>query len=96
MSKNDEIARAGAPYEVPLLNEREKTHGDYEVNAHMSQGLKSAMMNVNWHHLKAYQKESLHLIATKIGRILSGDPACVDHWEDIAGYANLVVAKLKH
>jgi hypothetical protein len=29
------------------------------------------------------------MIAVKVARILNGDAACVDHWDDIAGYAYL-------
>lgn len=39
-------------------------------------------------------RESLDMIATKIGRILSGNPSHIDSWQDIAGYAQLVVNKL--
>ena len=75
------------------LNERESTHGDYEANAGVAQKLKMAiamgMLN-SPHDLSPCQAESLDLICTKIGRIVSGDPNCPDHWDDIAGYANLV------
>jgi hypothetical protein len=36
----------------------------------------------------------LEMIAHKIARILSGDPNHRDHWEDIAGYAELVVREI--
>jgi hypothetical protein len=36
------------------------------------------------------QKEGLHMILHKIGRIVNGDPDYVDSWLDIAGYATLV------
>ncbi len=39
--------------------------------------------------LSATQRESLDLIATKIARILSGDPNHEDHWLDIEGYARI-------
>jgi len=37
------------------------------------------------------QRETLEMIATKIGRILSGNPHEVDHWKDGAGYFQLIV-----
>jgi hypothetical protein len=74
-----------------ILNEREKTHGDYYRVAMMAQELKDAMRRgKNWKALDDTQRETLELIATKIGRILSGDPHEVDHWCDIAGYATLI------
>lgn len=48
-----------------------------------------------WHELSCDQKEALETIATKIARILNGDPDYIDNWVDIAGYAMLVVERLK-
>ena len=45
---------------------------------------------VNWKSLDDMQRETLEMVATKIGRILSGNPHEVDHWKDIAGYAQLI------
>ena len=47
-----------------------------------------------WPKLRSAQRESLEVIATKIGRILGGDPTHKDHWDDIAGYAELVAREL--
>lgn len=78
-----------------LLNEREKTHGDYAVHAAITQGLKMVMrrdaLEEKWRwELDNSQREALEMIAHKIGRILAGDPNHADHWDDIAGYAKLV------
>ena len=83
-----------------LLNERGKTHGDYGHHANITQNIKTVMANCwapwngadrvhCWHKLRNDQKESLDMIAHKIGRILAGDPDFRDHWDDIAGYAKL-------
>lgn len=73
-----------------LLVERGKTHGDYSDRAGMTQRLKLAMRGgVRWNDLLPHEQETLEMIANKIGRILSGDPHFVDHWDDIAGYARL-------
>lgn len=78
-----------------ILNEREKTHGAYASTAAMAQMLKDCMKNSqNWLTMDDTQRESLDLIATKIARILSGNPREKDHWVDVAGYANLVVRQL--
>ena len=75
-----------------ILDEREKTHGSYANTASTAQALKDVMkQGTNWRHLDDTQREALDLIATKIARILSGNPHEVDHWRDVAGYANLVV-----
>lgn len=78
-------------YANPILNIREKTHGSYVTNSRIAQGIKTVMhTSPKWDELTTSQKESLHLIATKIGRILSGDPNHADSWKDIAGYAQLI------
>ena len=78
-----------------LLIERNKTHGDYSIHAGIAQELMNTMMAYDrnedyWAKLNECQRESLHMIAHKIGRILAGDPDFRDHWDDIAGYAKLV------
>lgn len=74
-----------------ILDEREKTHGDYHRVAMMAQELKDAMRRgKNWRTLDDTHRETLEMIASKIGRILSGNPHEVDHWRDIAGYATLI------
>ena len=74
-----------------ILDERQKTHGDFDLTAGISQGLKDAMRRgKNWSEMDDTEREALEMIATKIGRILSGNPHDVDHWRDIAGYAALI------
>lgn len=79
----------------PLLQEREKTHGEFRKVARIAIDLKrifrkeggftgEPLYNSDQRHA-----ESLDLIATKIARILSGDAHCHEHWLDIAGYAKL-------
>jgi hypothetical protein len=80
-----------------LLSEREKTHGKFEDVASTIQNLKYLIhMSKNWRegNLSVEQRESLEMIAHKIGRILNGDPNVRDHWDDIAGYATLVSERL--
>ena len=40
--------------------------------------------------LSDVQQEALDMIATKMARIVNGDPDKVDNWDDISGYAKLV------
>lgn len=78
-----------------LLAERGKTHGDFVVHAGITQDIKRIMQRYDgWAKLSDTQKESLEMIAHKIGRIIAGDPNHKDHWDDIAGYAKLVGDRL--
>jgi hypothetical protein len=75
-----------------LLAERQKTHGDFYDVAMTAQTLKDAMRRgKNWKVLDDTQRETLEMIASKIGRILAGNPHEPDHFRDIAGYAQLIV-----
>jgi len=77
---------------MTLLNEREKTHGDFSLNAEASQRIKETIQNsVTYLQMSCVQREALDMIALKISRIISGKYDHLDHWEDIAGYANLVI-----
>ena len=80
-----------------LLADRGRTHGDFALQARIAQAIEAimAMPESNWGSLSAPQREALGLIATKIGRILAGDPDHADHWRDIAGYAQLVADTLR-
>lgn len=74
-----------------LLAERAKTHGEYSEHARCTQGIMRLLMaEKNWDTLTDIQKESLHMFAHKMGRIVTGNPDVHDHWDDIAGYAKLV------
>ena len=75
-----------------ILKERQKTHGDYYDVAMTAQTIKDAMRRgKNWKMLDDTQRETLEMIASKIGRILAGNPHEVDHWKDGAGYFQLIV-----
>lgn len=71
-----------------LFQERQKTHGSFVDNATISQALKSVIatgVNPN----NAVFQEALDMICLKISRIASGQANFKDHWDDIAGYAQL-------
>lgn len=72
----------------PLLEERQKTHGDFASNAEISQRLKG-VFEAGVHRRSHVHNESLDMIALKLSRILSGQADHRDHWDDIAGYAKL-------
>jgi hypothetical protein len=81
-----------------VLSEREKTHGDFSEVAKFAQEFKTAFIASENYRLKtvsSLQRESLDMIASKLARILCGNPDEPDHWLDIAGYALLVANNLK-
>ena len=80
-----------------ILEERQKTHGDFALNAIISQKLKTTIRTYSTNTLEFtnQMKEALDVICGKIARIIAGDPFHVDHWRDIAGYATLVQNMLK-
>lgn len=79
-----------------ILGEREKTHGNFEVHSEVAQGLKSCLMaSGRYTRLSQMQREALEMICHKIARIMAGDPNHADHWQDIAGYATLIVNYLE-
>lgn len=77
------------------LNERGTRYGDFPTHATITQNIKRAMVeSPNWNELEDSMKESLEMIAHKIGRILNGDPTYADSWHDISGYATLIENEL--
>lgn len=78
------------------LTERGKTYGDFATKAPFIQRLKALFRATpGWENIYPDQAEALELIATKLGRILHGDPQHLDSWHDIAGYAELVAARIR-
>lgn len=78
-----------------ILLERGKTHGDFTDNARVMQALKRIVhAEVGWDRLTDVQREALHMILHKVGRIISGNPNVKDHWDDIAGYAKLTSERI--
>ena len=108
--RNDERSNRGSTRALPeditktlqptrsteeILKERGKTHGDFTDNARVMQGLKNVIWREDgWAKLTDVQREALEMILHKCGRIISGNPNEPDHWQDIAGYAKLVVERL--
>ena len=79
-----------------ILAQRGDSYGDYGEQAHLSQLLKDRIRNSqSYPDMLAIERESLEMICTKLSRILTGSPHHVDSWVDIAGYAQLVVDRLR-
>lgn len=78
------------------LTERGSRYGSFKGHARITWNIKRAMRDTpNWMTMTDDQRESLDMIAHKIGRILNGDPNYDDSWVDIAGYAKLVADRLQ-
>ena len=75
-----------------ILEERGSRYGEFKDFSQLSQSLKSYTTNVD---MDDYMHEALDMIMHKIARICNGDPQYIDSWQDIAGYAELVVKELK-
>jgi hypothetical protein len=78
------------------LTERGTRYGSFDEHARITQNIKTAMADsANWSTLDDDMRESLEMIAHKMGRILNGDPSYSDSWHDIIGYARLVEQRLE-
>lgn len=90
----DEVGEGGEVSRI--LEERGKTHGDFVVQAWVTQNLKEAVESgPNWVTMSADKKESIHMICHKMARIVCGDPEFEDAWLDICGYSQLVLNNLR-
>jgi hypothetical protein len=79
-----------------ILEDRGASYGDYTQQAICAQTLKRIVHGAPTRaDMGLVQRESLDLICTKMSRILTGDPHHLDSWVDIAGYAQLVVDRLR-
>jgi len=79
-----------------VLDERQKTHGDFADVARVAQTLKAAAESGrNYSKLTAVQKEAIDMALSKVARILSGNHNFRDHYEDISGYMTLVINSME-
>ena len=79
-----------------ILRERGEHYGSFVRLGENAQRIKRALREgPNWDNLDDDQKEALDTLATKLARILSGDPDIVDHWLDAAGYMKLISDRLE-
>jgi len=78
-----------------VLVERGNDYGDYASKAQFIQGVKYLMRSSpSWEAMDADMRESMEMIAHKMGRVVYGDPTHKDNFLDIAGYAKLVADRL--
>ena len=71
---------------------RQHTHGGFAENAQVAQELKR-LARRHWvgESPTMVQAEAIEAICVKLSRIIVGNADIQDHWEDISGYAQLVV-----
>jgi hypothetical protein len=76
-----------------IIDERQRTHGDFRDVSRTAQDTKELWRRgKNWGLLPLWMREGLDMVAHKAARILSGDPFVLDHWDDMAGYAKRVAS----
>lgn len=80
---------------MKVLQQREKTHGDYYEVSRVSQALKEALRMGPIHEVPKLHRESLEMICVKMARMVCGDHNEADHLTDIIGYAQLVLNHIK-
>ena len=81
-----------------ILGKRGEQYGSFMQSADTVVRIKSIMHNAvarNEVHLYPDQLQALDMIATKISRIVHGNPNHLDSWIDIAGYATLVADRIQ-
>ena len=81
-----------------VLDARAEQYGSFMQSSDTVIRIKGIMHNAvarNAVHLYPDQLQALDMIATKISRIVHGNPNHLDSWTDIAGYATLVADRLQ-
>lgn len=77
------------------LKDRQTKYGEFTENAEISQKIKDIFREYpRFIGLTPDKKEALDIIASKVSRILTGDPEYSDNWHDIQGYAKLIENKI--
>lgn len=103
MATRKKVTPKAKPSVEQILEQRQKTHGNFSEHACLSMRLKDACRyhTPSSQHAPAYDKlhpahqEALDMILHKVARVLNGDPNERDHWDDIAGYATLAAKECK-
>lgn len=78
-----------------ILDQRQKTHGNFEKVARLDTELFSTFNTYLYSSLSDEQYCAIKMILHKIARIGCGNPEFIDHWQDIIGYAQLIINGIK-
>lgn len=93
-SLNDQYAEIEQVRQASIadtLNERQSTYGSFTGVANTTGQLMGVLLNSkNGQTLPYVHQEALHMICSKMARIVNGDHNHKDSWHDIAGYATLI------
>lgn len=95
-SLNDKIATAEAARQESksidaTLAERQSQYGSFTGVANTTGQLMAVIKNSpNGHTMPYAHEEALHMICSKIARIVNGDFNHLDSWHDIGGYSKLI------
>ena len=78
------------------LEERGKRYGTFEDNGEIAQSLKDVLTKgKEWGNMPLHHKEALHMICSKMSRIVTADFSYDDNYRDIIGYATLILNELE-
>lgn len=77
------------------LAERGSRYGDFTQLAMISQSIKANLRTgVSYTQIPIWQQEAIEMVVVKLARMVCGDPAYRDNFEDIQGYCQLVLDRL--
>jgi hypothetical protein len=79
-----------------LVKDRAKTHGDFADTATRAVQLNAITRLPAKLEIPPTLEHARQMICVKLARVACGDPFVIDHWKDIAGYAELVVQYLEN
>jgi hypothetical protein len=73
-----------------ILEARGNRYGNYKSVGTTAQLIKDTLRaGDTWNCVGLESREALEMIASKMARIVNGDPFYKDNWDDIIGYAML-------
>ena len=86
-----EVARQQSKNIDATLAERQSQYGSFTSVANTTGQLMAVIKNSpNGHTMPYAHEEALHMICSKIARIMNGDFNHLDSWHDIGGYSKLI------
>lgn len=86
-----EVARQQSKNIDATLAERQSQYGSFTGVANTTGQLMAIIKNSpNGHTMPYAHEEALHMICSKIARIVNGDINHLDSWHDIGGYSKLI------
>ncbi|WP_432481717.1 DUF6378 domain-containing protein [Moraxella sp. ZY200743] len=78
-----------------ILEQRRNNYGTFNHVASIAEQIAEAC-EYNKEYRTHSMNMAIYMIASKLARIVSGNPSYKDSWVDIAGYAQLIVNELEN